>query len=277
MATLSAVQNAPKKEQALNPFVAYDPHKMVGSNKCWSRIWQIAALVTAAVFIALAVVAIIYTTVHFPTQLPTVSILVFAAGMPTSFRAFKYLWDKKDAYAKEAAIDQKLIEHMEENPDNVDADLKSVHARFSYFRQEKENHVGMHKGLIGDACGPTMGEINFSDKKEVKNFQESQRMHIRAAEHLTKAAICNLQSAYFLHVEENPHEHRPLADFFDLKTATYLQQLVAKDHGDETTDVLLKTANKTYTQADLLKKTPDQLKREIFEGKNGWFSGIGIG
>jgi len=226
--------------RTLNPFVTYDPAIMQKSNTRWKAVCLVAAPVTAVAFTALATTAIIYTTIHFPIHLPTVSILVFAAGMPTSFRAFKYLWDKKDHYAQESSIDAQLIQHMKANTQG-DPKLKSVQARYDYYQSEKSRFEKLAK----------------------------QQGAAKICEH--KATLCHLKSAYFLHLMDNSYENRPMSNFFQFAPFDPYTRYLAMEHGDKTVDILLKTPSRNYTQADLLRKSPEQLKREVFEGKRSFF------
>ncbi|MDN3506619.1 MAG: hypothetical protein P0S96_05265 [Simkaniaceae bacterium] len=267
----STAQNIPAESRALNPFVTYDPAVMQKSNTRWKAVWLVAALVTAVAFTALATAAIIYTTVHFPIHLPTVSILVFAAGMPTSFRAFKYLWDKKDHFAQEASIDAQLIKHMQANTTG-DPKLKSVQARYKYFQAEKMRWKTFSQELLDEIKTPQpLADVNFKDAKAIKKFEKQATKQELAKMGLYKAALAHLKSAYFLHLMDNPYENRPTAEFFEFAIVDPQARLLAKGNGDKTAETFLKTSSRCYTEADLLRKTPEQLKREIFSGKTGWF------
>jgi len=269
MATATA-HPIPTEARALNPFVTYDPAVMQKSNTRWKAVWLVAALVTAVAFTALATAAIIYTTLHFPIHLPTVSILVFAAGMPTSFRAFKYLWDKKDLYAQEASIDAQLIQHIQANTQG-DPKLKSVQARYDYYRSEKTRFEKKAKNFLEDLKPKPLAEVDFNDRKEVKQFEKQvkQQGAAKICEH--KATLCHLKSAYFLHLMDNSYENRPMSNFFQFAPIDPFTRYLAMEHGDKTADILLKTPSRNYTQADLLRKSPEQLKREVFEGKRSFF------
>ena len=284
----TALSPTQKEEKALHPLVTYDPQAMYRSNLRWSRVWQIAALITAIAFIALATFSVIYTTAFFPVHLPTVSILVFAAGMPTSFRAFKYLWDKKDLYAHEAAVDQKLIQYSKNYQDEPSllskiselkvtpgateiGHLRSVYARYEYFLGEMQRYLTHYNEYIEEIGLKEIDSINFSDKKEIAAFKNLQKKQALAQKCFEKAALCNLQAAYFLHLIQNPFEHRPLAAFFEFFPVSYKKRLIAKDFGDQSAEIFLKTAKRSYTRTDLFNKSTHQLRREIFEGKQPWW------
>lgn len=270
----------------LNPFSTYDAHSMQKSNDRWSRVWLVAALVTAAVFTALAVATILYTTVNLPTHLPTVSILVFAVGMPTSFKAFKRLWDKKDHYSQEALIDRHLIQNIEtqnKSPlkDQVSklgvsydsSNEKAIYpllARFTYSQGKKEGHMKAETALLEGKMRP-LEKVKFHIKKSLKKLDEKQLQQVRALEERQQAAMSQITSAFFLHLIENPYETRKLSEFFTNFSANSSQRLVAKATGDSSWDLLIKTDKKSYSIDDVLGAKPAKLAREIFQGRTGWF------
>ncbi|NGX58987.1 MAG: hypothetical protein KR126chlam3_00131 [Chlamydiae bacterium] len=271
MSALSMVQNPPEDPKVLNPVVTYDPHKMVVSNTRWSRVWQVAALVTAAFFTALATAVIIYSTLHFPIHLPTVSILVFLGGLPTSFRAFKYFWDKSDYYAAEAAIDKKLITHM----DNIPADLgvqpgiekdklKSVYARYAYFQAEKDRYLDLHEKITKEPL-PSINLVDFKDEKAVEAYRNALKNRVNAMDLYRNAAIAQLQSAYFLHLIQNPYENRKIEKFFTFIPLRTPERLAAKEFGDDCADWLIEMDKFYYTAIALLVDTPQKLMEDIFE------------
>lgn len=286
----------------LNPFSTYDASSMQKSNDRWSRVWLIAALVTAVAFTALAVATILYTTVNLPTHLPTVSILVFAVGMPTSFKAFKRLWDKKDHYSQEALIDRHLIHNLEnqkksflKNSNNsqskiqytiplkdqisklgISCDLsneKAIHpllARFTYFQGKKEKHKENEAALLEGKMRP-LEKVKFHLKKSLKKLDEKQMQQVRSLEERQQAAMSQITSAYFLHLMQNPYETKKLSEFFTNFSANSSQRLVAKATGDSSWDLLIKTDKKSYSIDDVLGAKPAKLAKEIFQGKMGFF------
>ncbi len=272
MSALSMVQNPPEDSKVLNPVVTYDPHKMVVSNTRWSRVWQVAALVTAAFFTALATAVFVYSTLHFPVHLPTVSILIFV-GMHSSLRAIQYLWDKKDYYAAEAAIDKKLITHMENMPSDLSAlgvepgiekdKLKSVYARYAYFQEQKDRYLALHAKITKEPV-PFIESVDFKDEKAVKVYKDAQITRVDALDLYRDAAIAQLQSAYFLHLIQNPYENREIEKFFTFIPLRTPERLVAKEFGDESSDNLIETEDYFYDAEGLLEDTPQKLMEDIF-------------
>lgn len=289
LATITAP--SAENQKKLNKFVTYDPEVMHTSNTRWCRFWQVVALISAIAFTALATFAIVYTTMHFPIHLPTVSIIVFAAGMPTSFQIFSRLWDKKEYYAKEAAIDKKLIEFskkftstetkyngVELHPDFNQKKLSSLLARCAYYELEAMNFFKDFMKMTLQLPVKFLKDVDFSDKKSVEEFDKLQALRIDIYNTSIKGAISAIKAAYCLHLSKYPHDTRLITDFFKIKQLDYTERLVARSFGDSSSEVIISTPEKDYTAFEILDLSSKGIKRlmeEIFEPelkKQGFFS-----
>lgn len=275
--------SAAANQKILNAFVTYNPEVMHTSNTRWSRFWQVAALITAIAFTALATFAIVYTTMHFPIHLPTVSILVFAAGMPTSFQIFARMWDKKEAYAHEAAIDKKLIEYSKKftstdqsfNGMALPADfnqqkLASLLARYQYFADESMQYFQEYIDLFTRLPSKQVIDVDFSDKKAVEDYRQLYGMRVKVVNLASEAAMAAIKAAYLLHLAKNPYDNRPISHFFKLNNIDCKERLVAKMFRDGSADILISTPEKSYTPMDILEisfKNMNRFMEEIFEPK----------
>lgn len=273
----------------INPLVSYDPKSMEVSNTRWSRLWAIAAVVSAVAFIAIASLGFAYTTLYFESQLPLVAILIFAIGMPSSFRAFNYMWKKSESYAEEAKIDNKMITQMKDidveaqlsrlgvTPETTTADTKSLLARYTYCQDRKEELLEKAESVKKtfeisledrvhrvNPADYTIEKVDFSNPQEAALFREVQASRAAREFLIHRAAIYQLKSAYYLLVLKNAHEGRNETEFLQFVDVTLRYRLIAKEYGDGSSKVLIKTENGNYTAQDILNRSTYKLAREIF-------------
>lgn len=268
-----------RQPQILNPYVTYDAESKLSSNTLWKRVWQVAALVTAVAFIALASVAVMYTSLYIPEHLALVSILTLAGGMPVSYRVFQRLWDNKEYYQYEAQVDAKLVQFEKKfvqnpdekicnlgvKPDMAAEKLKALYARFCYFAEEAEEHEKLALELQVDA--KNLKDVDFSNPAEIKQYQKLQTIRGYIQMCRSQGAINILQSAYVLHLMENPYETRKISDFFNYAPLLYSQRAIASDHADSSHNLFIQTPQRKYSIDEILKAGPQQLKDWIFSGK----------
>ena len=283
----------------INPFASYDPISAQVSNSRWSKLWAVAALITAVSFTAFAATAIAFTTAYWAVHLPIVSIVIFVVGLPSSFRLFKMLWDKSENYFQEAKVDAQLIKRMPNIPDDRDhkgqidtasglrvEQVKQLRARISYFTDlhkemlekaeiifSKEVELRVKSKIYRiDPSKYTVENTDFSKSTEKAIFHVLQMKRAESSALRAEAALCLLKAGYLLKVLQNTFEQRDHAKFIQNLPVSYAQRLVASDHGDTTSHILVKVPEKrNYTTQDLLSKTPTQLGKEVFELETSWF------
>jgi hypothetical protein len=267
---MAAAAQASAETCALNPYVTYDPAVMQTSNTRWSYVWLVAAAVTVVAVIAIAASAYIYTTLYFPLQIPLVSIILLAGGT-SIYPICQHFVDNKEFYEAEAKIDSHMVKLME-TPTVQDPQLHSVEARCKFFQSEKDRFKQRAEKHLEKVSQPNFSKVDLSDRKQVKEYCKQLKKREKARTDMGKAALSQLKAAYFLYLMENPYDSRNLGEFFSFNPLDATARLAAKSQGDKSAVELIRTSSRSYTTEDLLKKSLDQLKQEIFEGKRSFFS-----
>ncbi len=274
----------------IHPLATYHPSQMEVSNARWSKVWALAAIVSAVAFIAIASIGFAYTTLYLESQLPLVAILIFAVGLPSSFRAFSYMWNKSSDYAEEALIDKKMISYMSHldvskelgklgvAPVNSALNLESLIARYTYCQKRKDellaNADGMTKGPIElsiqdrvHKINPedyTVEKIDFTSSTEKAIFEDLQTTRAAKEYLIHRAALLHLRSAYYLIVMQNPYAVNPEGAFVQVPNISLPHRMIAAKYGDLSSNVVVKTATKSYTAKELLSRSTYNLAKEIF-------------
>lgn len=265
---MTATTPSEQTQKTLHPFVTYDPHAMLKTNNRWNRIWHVAGIVTGVAFITFALISFLYASIYYPVHVPLVTILLGITGMPLSVKMINYCWDKKDLYAGDAAIDQKLIMHMKKlENSSYNKKLHPVAARFEYYCEECKTFLQKYMDLMKEEPRKSLKEINFNTKEGQQEYQQIISFRTQAKKFQEKTAICLLQAAYMLQILKNPYDERRLSDFFTFINPEYRDRLVLKDFLDSSSDAFLITPHKTYTIEEIFSMKPQQILDEIFDPK----------
>lgn len=299
----------------VHSYGTYDPHSSEVSNQRWSRVWLVASLVTLVAFMALSGFGVAYTTLYAPVHLPITSVVIVAAGLPTSFRVFKFFWEKSEKshsealFAKEVKQELGRLEgkdlsqefrklgvhpkHQDPNHLNMilarhnalvslrDKYLDLAHAVHNPKGKQESVGIIIDSSLVNlhpDQC--RVSQVNGEDPLEMAQLKALNSQRVKALEWLSEAATYNIRAAHHLKVASDYRADGEESGVRILSSIPALQRLISQSYGDPTANAFLVKEGKQYTIGDVAEMTSARLYSQVFSGKSWWpftTSGKGTG
>jgi len=281
----SSAEEAPN----FHPLVNYSPEASKTSHERWSLVCKTAAITTAVAFLALAVFVSVITA----ETMPLLALLILVPGLPTSKAMFDHMWTKgkvNDAKAKlatnilaekEKITDEMLASRVDKLGFDVELEgekLKNLFARYNYLINTSETmktaadeafRKGLpdsFEGMDKDLEGYSVGTTDFTDENAMKALNQKTRMLHEHDSRLSEAALEKFRAITLLKLMQAPST-QDLSDYFQVVTLPYTHRLILEDYGDNTSNVLIKTANEetAYTAREILGNDSVQIAKAVFD------------
>lgn len=265
-----------ENEQTLNRYALLDPEAQASSDKCYKILWKTLAIVSFVAFIALALIATIWTGLEAPIYLPVATIAILTLFLPIAYKVYRFFDNKSEAYARSEKIEagvcekleaisfEKFTERFRELNISLSSfsstDLKPLLARFEFFEERRKD---------------VESEIEKIQKKmkDPSKEEKMQKYQFNLLVMKEMAELIKIHAAYFLGVLKNPSDQRELTDLakfahdkpFPDKEMIF-SRLLRHKFQDESADVLIQFQGdeKGTTIEELQRMTPSDIADRLF-------------
>jgi len=271
---------------SLNEIFTIDPVAQQQNDQFWNTVWKVAQYATIATFILSSTVGFVFTSLYYPSQVLAVTLSIYTLGLYYTTQLVNYLTEKADSYQSSAIAQGKiirqlnlihddaipsLVKDLDVNPSETLSkhELKLGMAQFLSLKQEQEELLAkkfaLNAKFVTEQSSQNVEDLDFQNDLALDDYDRAQDVRITLHHLESRAALTNVLAAHTLKLLNCPAEKRSLDGFCQVNPLHAAPLLIAKAHGDKTTNVLLKTSTKNFTVQEILKKDASKLASEIFE------------